>query len=560
MINSDFNYTKKQFYQFAAYGKAFVFNAKDDYIHENDDRVHGFIVRIQRTLEEYFSALSRLEQEKWTKQHTKGITTLALMAFGRYTYINMLKHLRKTYKSSFLELFLKSIPLAIESLFDPGIVATYGKNAIEDTKLYIENHLDRLLLLIEREILREQLSHVTQDGNLILVIDTFHVEYFYKLPKAIKGFVIRHTHDKNEVAEFSHVYEIPMIETDEKIINDDRIIIDNIDNKFYINPTNDIYDAYIEKIDNLIFSPNDNAKYQMTERKYYATIVDRRYLNLVSNKSFYAGLGMYRPEYFFMAKGMLPREEELTEIYCDIVDHFIDREVYFLLPDLGEYKMLDYAPNITTYIKECLKNQGLFFWVFYEAVKRTAVIKNKRFHLVVPMLRSKDEVELWKERINFIFSDLPEELRPLIGMHLETESAVDYAEDYVRTDFSFIGLDTLCEEINDDYSRYDDIPIQFMKKEIHHLIQFSHQHLRRTGIRKKHLISGHMMRNKAIFHKLFTMGFKDFIIPVTRMKSAEEKLHLYESTRGRYIGVAQQRRKNKALKKDDTDDDEERQK
>lgn len=560
MINSDFNYTRKQFYDFAAYGKAYVFNAHDDYKYADDERINNVIDILHRTVEEYFVSLTRIEQQKWTKAHIDGVTSLVLMAFGKFTYIDILKHLREFNQCSFLDLFLKSIPLALDSLHDPGIEAVYSKDAIRRTSLYIEKHLERTLLLIERELLREQLSYTNQDENIVLVMDTFHTEYFYKLPKHIKGFVFRNIDDKNEAAEFAHVYEIPFIEIEDAIKHGDHIIIDNIDYAFYINPNDDIYQAYKDKINQLIFDPNDQAKYKMTERKYYASIVDRRYLNLVSNPSFYAGLGMYRPEYFFMAKGMLPTEEELTEIYCDIVDHFIDREVYFILPDFGEYKVLDYAPETTTYIKECTKKQGLFFWIFFDAVKRTAIEKNKRFNLVVPMVRSENEVELWKQHIDFVFHDLPQSLKPFLGMHLETESAVDYAEDYVKTDFSFIGLDTLCEEVNDDFSRYDEIPLYFMKKEIHHLIQFAHQHLRRTGIRKKHLISGHMMRNKKIFHKLFTMGFKDFIIPVTRMKSAEEKLHLYESTRGRYVGVAQQRRKDKAIKKDDTDSDDENKK
>jgi len=546
MINSDFKYTRKIFYEFAAHGTAFVFDPNDTYDIASDQRIYFMIERIQATIEEYLNSLYRSEEEKWSKLHSEQITYLALYAFGKYSYVSLLKSIRDEHRVSFIELYKMALPRAKKLLHSKVLESIYSQEQIEKTKAYIDDHQEKILRLIEREILREQLEHVSYDT--IVVLEKFYPEYLFKLSKHIKGFVIRNAHDKDEIVEFSYAYEIPMIESKKAVITGDKIILDNINEVFKINPPEDEYISYKKEIHKLLFDADDIAEYKMTERKFYASLVDTRYLHLASNKTYYSGLGMFRPEYYFMTKGMLPNVGELIELYSEITDAFIDREIYLFLPDLGELKVLDYLPKVSTFIKEIPTEQNVVFWLFFEAIKTVSLMKNKKYNIVVPMLRSPIEVEEWQERINFVFDDVPEHLKPLIGMNLETESVVDQVEKYAKTDFSFIGLDTLRDETSCEYSRYDFIPLEEMKLTMHHYLQTAHQHLRRTGIRKKHLISGHMMRNEEVFHKLFTMGFKDFVIPVTLMNKLKHELIHYENTRGKFIGVAAERKRKKKQK------------
>jgi len=546
MINSDFKYTKKTFYEFAAYGTAFVFDPNDTYDLATDQRIYFMIERIQATIEDYLKSMYRSEEEKWSNLHIEQVTYLALYAFGKYSYVDILKSIRDKYNVSFIELYKLALPKAKNLLHSKVLESIYSQEQIEKTKAYIDDHQERILVLIEREILREQLEYISYDT--IVVLNQFYPEYLFKLSKNVKGFVIRDANNKEEIVEFSYAYEIPMIESKKEIISGDEIILDNINKTFKINPPADEYVLYKENVDKLLFDADDIAEYKMTERKFYASLVDTRYLHLARNKTYYAGLGIFRPEYFYMTKGMLPNLGELIELYSEITDAFIDREMYLALPDIGEYKVLDYLPNVTTYIKELPTSQNAVFWLFFDAIKSVSLIKNKRFNIVVPMIRTPFEVELWQERINYVFSDLPDHLKPLIGMNLETETVVDRVEKYVKTDFSFIGLDTLRDETSFKYSRYDFIPLEEMKLTMYHYLQTAHQHLRRTGIRKKHLILGHMMSNEEVFHKLFTMGFKDFVIPVTLMNKLKHELIRYENTRGKFIGVAAERKRKKKQK------------
>ncbi|QWB96026.1 hypothetical protein KHQ89_00730 [Mycoplasmatota bacterium] len=86
---------------------------------------------------------------------------------------------------------------------------------------------------------------------------------------------------------------------------------------------------------------------------------------------------------------------------------------------------------------------------------------------------------------------------------------------------------------------------------LYYYIQIAHQHMRRTGIRMKHLIYGNIMRNDKIFKKYFVGGFTHFIVPITLMYIAEDILDNYEKTRGRFIGVAQKRREDKKRKEEE---------
>jgi hypothetical protein len=308
---------------------------------------------------------------------------------------------------------------------------------------------------------------------------------------------------------------------------------------------------YIDKIDKMIFKPNQEAKYKMKTHEYYAPMVDTRYLSLIKNNSFYAGMATYRPEYLFMTKGMLPSKEELCHIFKDIFEAFKDRDVYIQTPDFGDLKWLDYLPLTNAFINRYIFGHGLVFRVFFDALVDTVKETKKQIHIVVPMIRDKIEVKPWKERIEFIFKDVPKHIKPKFGFQLETETSVDYIEDFVKTDFNIIGVDTLTDEISTTYSRYDFIPKEYMIDTLYEYIRVAHQHMRRTGIRMKHLISGHMMRNEEIFKKYFAGGFTRFIVPITMMYIAEDLLDNHEKTRGRYKGVAQQRREAKKRQKDE---------
>lgn len=125
-------------------------------------------------------------------------------------------------------------------------------------------------------------------------------------------------------------------------------------------------------------------------------------------------------------------------------------------------------------------------------------------------------------------------------------------------DFNIIGLNDLIEEVSFDFNRYDELEWLDFEHELFTYIQQSHQHMRRTGIRLPHLISGNMIRNERLFQKLINMGFTQFIIPLSQIRLAEKLVSNHEATRGRYIGVAQKRREAKKAKEKDKEKNKEK--
>ncbi|MFA6800716.1 MAG: hypothetical protein WCR19_01255, partial [Acholeplasmataceae bacterium] len=141
---------------------------------------------------------------------------------------------------------------------------------------------------------------------------------------------------------------------------------------------------------------------------------------------------------------------------------------------------------------------------------------------------------------------LPKELMPYIVGFLQTDNSIDQIEDFVKSDFNILDLDTYIEETSLSYGRYDEMAwIDFKTEQLPYVLD-AHQHMRRNGIRMKHLIGGNVLRKKFIFQKLINSGFTHFIIPLSSIRLGEEIVSNHERTRGRFIGVSQKRRMEKA--------------
>lgn len=549
MIRSEFTYSKDIFFEFVGLGRAVVFNGEKTYRFSSKKRISNIIERIYNAVNNYYLTVGMNAYELETKDYKLGATEVVEHVFTRPGFPEMMHECRKNNKVSFIKLYKLTIEQLLIALENSFISTIESVEAIQRAKEIILDNESAMIRIIKRELLNELLEKY--NSPVIVVLETFHIEYLYQISKQVKGFVIRDAHNKDEIVEFAHAYEIPMIESQDIIKHHNKIIIDNINKNFYINPKRKIQRLYNEKIDQLLIKPNQEAKYKMKLHRYYAPMVDLRYLSLIKNSSFYAGMATYRPEYLFMTKGMLPTEEEFIHIFREIFDAFSDGEIYIQTPDIGDMKTLDFLPNINAYIKNFIYGHGIVFNVFFSALNVVIKESQKQIHLVVPMIRDRIEVIPWKERIKDLFSNLPKDIQPLFGFQLETETSVDYIEDFVKTDFNIIGLDTLSDEVLTDYSRYDKIPKEYMMDNLYYYIQIAHQHMRRTGIRMKHLISGNIMRNDKIFKKYFVGGFTHFIVPITLMYIAEDILDNYEKTRGRFIGVAQKRREDKKRKEEE---------
>ncbi len=545
MFNSTKKYDKHTFFEFEAYGKAVVFNPDKLYRFSSKKRIKGIAKRIQKALSELSKSNYLIGDYEGNEAHYNSCTeAIETMFWDPILYNKILMH-RKEEKCSFKSLYDKSLEDLIGRIKSNLVVSYIGQEGVDQAESFIRSSDEQIKKIIYRELLRESLERYKEP--IILIVDKFYKEYLYNLSPYVKGFVIRDAYDKDEIVEFAYAYEIPMVESDVQIKNGDRIIIDNYHDALIVNPKRNVYNEKKKTINQLIYKEEDIAPYKMTRIKFYVPLVDTRYLDVASNHTYYEGLGMYRSEYYYMVKGMLPSVEELTLEYIEILDAFRRKEVIFRIPDFGEYKVLDYYKSTITSITH-KDGFNIVYRIFFEALTNAVKETHVKVNLVAPMLRDSDDIRWWKIRLEYEFRDIDYMYKPDFAVMLETETAIDYIEDYVKTDFNVIGLNDLTEEITDDYNRYDFMPIKAMKDELFNYLQYAHQHMRRTGIRLRHLISGNMLTNKEVFQRFINAGFINYIVPLSNIRLAESLLSHYEETRGRFKGVAKRRREAREKK------------
>jgi hypothetical protein len=106
-------------------------------------------------------------------------------------------------------------------------------------------------------------------------------------------------------------------------------------------------------------------------------------------------------------------------------------------------------------------------------------------------------------------------------------------------------MDNFLEEAL-EISKYDKVDYDYFMRAAWPDLQMTHQFYRKNGIRMLHMVSGHILRDPFYLRKFIVKGLKHFVIPLKTLKTAENVLHLHESTRGKYIGVHAERKRAKS--------------
>jgi len=545
MFNSIKRYRKHTFFEYVACGKAVMFNTENRYRLSSKKRIKRIIDEIQEVLYDFATSFYLIEDDLKTELSYDGTSEAFKIVFWKYRIADIMNTIRKNNKLSFIELYDLALIESKKVLYKELVCGHLSEEAKAKAEGYIELYDYSIKRQIKAVLFRELVSRYNKP--IIVVVDEFHPEYLYKLAENVKGIVIRNAPNKDELIDFAYKYELPMVECKEPIKNHSKIVIDNIEGVCLIKPSFRAYSKYKLKVKHLDFSTNDQAKYTMSHLSLYTVIVDDRYLDLQTNQSFFKGLGLFNSEYYYLVKGMLPTKEELVELFVKIINAFNYCEVNIKIPDFGEYRKLNYFGDAITSITDPY-NFNIANRLFIEAIHEAIYVTQRKINLIAPMLRDGADIRLWKEKIEFWFEDLGEDLVPNFGAMLETEPAVDLIEYYVKSDFNIIGLDDFIDDTLEEKNRFDLISWDDFYVDLFDYVQWAHQHMRRTGIRMKHYITGNVLRNPRLFQKLINAGFTNFIIPRTLIRMAEDLNENHEKTRGRYKGVAVARREKKRIK------------
>jgi hypothetical protein len=463
--------------------------------------------------------------------------------FSTKTFVKM-KDLINSSDISFTEAFNKAVIWFMKNeKFNIFSYMATNDNKEELVNLTISIK-ERAMKIVHRYFIHKY-ANLT-DENVIISINKFEKEYFYQLPKNVTGFVCRNIDDEILIKDMAFAYEIPIVVTQKNVSKSGFLVIDNINKKLFVDPnamnlTKCMEQYSIHNVDVL-----DKPKYKSDIIKYYASLVDLRHLNFVKQNNWYVGGIFFRTEYVYLSKGYFPKHDELVDMFVKLMEAFYDREIHIQLPELNHYKKLDYETDeIYTEVNQVSAYHRIYFRTvnaIYEASQKTG----KQTTLVIPMLRVGREIFDWKDKIDcFIGIDRDHDIVLKFGIAMETESAFEYFEDYRRVHSIVFGMDNFLEEAL-EISKYDKVDYDYFMRAAWPDLQMTHQFYRKNGIRMLHMVSGHILRDPFYLRKFIVKGLKHFVIPLKTLKTAENVLHLHESTRGKYIGVHAERKRAKS--------------
>lgn len=459
----------------------------------------------------------------------------------------MMKELTYTSDISFVEAFNKAVNWFMKNQ-KFNLFTNYAK---EDKKEKMDEQTirikERVIKFINRYFIQKLASETDED--VIVSISKIEKEYFYELPINVKGFVCRSVDNEMLIKDMAYAYEIPIVITTKSVFDSKLIVIDNVNKKLLIDPNELNLNKSYELQRKTTICSQDKPRYDSEIIKYYASLVDLRYLDLVKNNGWYKGGVFFRTEYIFLSKGFFPRYDELVGIFTNLMNAFHDREIQVQLPEFNHFKQVDYEIDDEIYTEVDLVS--IYHRVFFRTVNalyEASNIAHKKVTLVIPSLRVGSEVYHWKDKIDcFLGIDRSVETGPKFGITMETESAIEYFEDYKEVSSIIFGMDNYIEEAL-EISRYDEIDKKYFMSAAWPDMHLAHQFYRKNGIRMLQIMYGVILRDPFFLRKFFNKGFKHFIIPLSTLKMAEDVLYTYESTRGKYVGVHAKRKSAKLNK------------
>lgn len=242
----------------------------------------------------------------------------------------------------------------------------------------------------------------------------------------------------------------------------DMLIVDGENGLVYVNPTSEILDFYQRKQQAFI---QERAELILSKDEPAITLDGKR-IRLEANIELphevsqaldmgADGIGLFRSEFLFMGRKILPTEEEQFEAYAHVLRAMPDKPVTIRTLDLGSDKTLDGEATVAVNpalglraVRYCLSRPDLFMTQL-RALLRASV--HGRLRILIPMLSHmhelhavRDAIESAKKELDAVGMQYSDNIE--LGAMVEIPAIAIAIEPFLKSlDFVSIGTNDLIQ-------------------------------------------------------------------------------------------------------------------
>lgn len=364
--------------------------------------------------------------------------------------------------------------------------------------------------------------------------------------KYVKGFTTDIGGRTSHSAIMARSMEIPAV-VGTKTVTDDiengaLIIIDGLEGKIFVNPSEDLVKMYEDK--KVAFEAQKAEWAKLLNKRTVSA--DGYHVELAANigtpedvkgvlENGAEGVGLYRTEFLYMGRPQLPTEEEQLEAYTTVLKRMADKPVVVRTLDIGGDKELSYLnlpKEMNPFlgfraIRLCLEMQDMFRTQL-RALLRASIYGNLK--IMFPMIATLDEFRKAKsilieekEKLQKEGISVAENIE--VGMMVEIPSSAVMANIFAReVDFFSIGTndliqytlaaDRMNERVSYLYQPYNPAILRLIKN----VIDAAHKHGRWVGM------CGEMAGDEVAIPILLGLGLDEFSMSAASILKARSQI------------------------------------